>query len=312
MSKAWLSVCVVVVGAMVGGCDPTPSSNNRSIVGSGPSLVFESCAASEQCSEGLRCIEQTCRPTASSVVGEYQAALGRRRTKEKSFEQAIAAFEASVSAYESDKLKPPADVFCDHGRALILGGGDPQRLELAARVLHRCLLQTPVGSKLRRRAAELLALLDDSGLEPKQLAGDKLSDEYLKGAPAAPDTSELKLVVSPSGDNKKRSYSRLVPKLQSDEALKALIPCWEEYWASGGRGPLKLALEFKHSFRLDEYDDFDRTTLDILEPKSSGDGAVDAAQSCAREALQPLATSLVKGREDETRWQNAIVFTIAP
>src|SRR5574338_199662 len=42
------------------------------------SKEYESCGASVDCAEGLRCFQQMCRRTARSTVGDYFAALGNQ------------------------------------------------------------------------------------------------------------------------------------------------------------------------------------------------------------------------------------------
>src|SRR5215470_10946146 len=106
------------------------------------SKEYESCAASMQCQDELRCFDHACRRTARSNVGDYYAALGAQQRARGDYEAAIASYAAALAQYEAEHVKniPVPDIDCAYGAALAAGKQKHEHAELAARVLHRCIL----------------------------------------------------------------------------------------------------------------------------------------------------------------------------
>src|SRR5215467_14699051 len=128
------------------------------------SKEYESCAASMQCQDELRCFDHACRRTARSTVGDYYAAAGALARTRGNLEAAIASYAQALGHYDAEKLALPPDVDCGYGAALAAARSNKEHAELGARVLHRCVLAAPVGSRLRDQALADLAALADVGL----------------------------------------------------------------------------------------------------------------------------------------------------
>src|SRR5690606_364441 len=63
------------------------------------SKEYESCGASIDCADGLRCFGQVCRRTARSTVGDYFAALGTQRRSKGELNGAIEAYNRALGHY---------------------------------------------------------------------------------------------------------------------------------------------------------------------------------------------------------------------
>jgi hypothetical protein len=273
------------------------------------SALYESCGSTTDCEGDSRCRSGICRPAKAVPVGDYHAAAGRLALAEQRYEDAIAEYTEASKVYTLAKVKIPPDIDCGHGQALHRAGGDPQRYELAARILHRCLLSAPAGSELYSSALRSLAELGKEGLDPELLASTKLADRYMTGKPSMP-TGEVVLTVTAKPKVRSYSFTKWMERAQSDEVKQALMPCWQEYWKATRDATMSVTLPLKHSFKLDQYGDFARTTLDVQDLKPLGDSARDGAQSCAKAAIQPIADLHTKGREDERRWDVEMTFTL--
>ena len=141
----------------------------------------------------LRCFEHACRRTARSAVGDYFAALGAQLRAKGDVEGAIDAYNRALGHYDTEKIALPPDVDCAYGAALAAGKTSKEHAELAARVLHRCMLAVPVGSHLREQALADAATLADAGLDPLALGRNALADVYLTRAPQKPTTDKLQV-----------------------------------------------------------------------------------------------------------------------
>src|SRR5690348_15064612 len=181
-----LAACALAIG-----CDSRAKASDPAARDQKSSKEYESCAASVDCADGLRCFDHECRRTQRSTVGDYFAALGAHLRVKGDIEGAIDAYDRAVGHYDSEKVPLPPDVDCAYGAALAAGKANKAHAELGARVLHRCVLAVPVGSDLRRRALADLATLNDMGLDPLALGRSNLADVYLTRAPAAPETDKL-------------------------------------------------------------------------------------------------------------------------
>ena len=304
-----IAAALVLLASLGLGCDPAAEASGAG--GAGGSGALESCAATSQCEQGLRCIDNVCQAAVDSVLGDYHAALGRDALAQGNVNGAIERFSRAVNQYEADDLQPPASLYCDQGEALVADRMNPERAEVGARVLHRCLLMAPPGSTLRRRALAHLAKLDELGLEPVTLVRNELADAYLTRAPTRPPTDEVQVALEGSG-TRARTFSRLVSHLESADLDAELAGCWEDFWTETYEEELSLAIPFQYNFRLTRYDDFDRAVIVVPDGSPPSGKGMSDAYACVVEVVAPLADAFSRTQYDEVRWRAEISFTIGP
>lgn len=297
------------------GCDPTARTETRA--GAPPpedrrSREHETCSRSSDCAGDLRCMDAVCRPSVDSVLGELYAAVGDRALVAGKSRDAAEAYAAAVSHYEKEKVTPPAQLFCSQGRAVAAeSAAAPQRIDLAARLFHKCLLAAPVGSTLRDRALDDLAGLVEAGLDPTVVARTDTADTYVTktGQPAAaPAVEDLGLAVTVESKSRSGSLKKFTRFLQEKKDVRAaLVPCWKANHEKTGSSSMQVAVSFKYGYDLDEYDDFKRSFV-----KMPDAAAGDDQGACARAALLPLAESEGRKLGEETRWEATATFTLRP
>ncbi len=177
------ALTAVAMWATLAGCDTTArtaSSGTEAPTGDRRSREHETCSRSADCAGDLRCFDGVCRRGKLSTMGDLYAAVGDRALTAGQAAQASDAYGQALSNYEQEKIDPPASLLCSLGSALTgEPSADKQKLERAARLLHRCLNGSPPGSFLRSRALADLAGADGSrarsgGAQP-QGAGRRLS-----------------------------------------------------------------------------------------------------------------------------------------
>ena len=256
--------------------EPRPEQKSRE---------FESCSSTPECAPELACFDQVCRRTSRSVVGDYYAALGARAFARGDADAAVAAYTESLSRYDADKEPLPPEVDCAYGAALAQNKARKEQAELAARVLHRCVLSVPVGASLRQRALSDLAALADAGLEPSTLAKSQPADLYLTRAPiAARSTTSVAITAVPLPTG--RSFSTVLETLNSDTTKGALLNCWTTYTAATKRDSLTIELGAKARYVEPEYiEDAARFVIALDGTGGVGASAEVAADACVRTAL---------------------------
>ena len=313
MSRTWILSLLLLVPAA---CDPSARSESRggAVGGDHLSREHESCARSADCAEPLRCFDGTCRRTTTSVVGDLHAAVGDRKLVEGDAAGAAAAYGEAVARYEADKIEVPPDLMCAQGRAMARERGVPmRRYELAARLLHRCLLGAPAGSSLRDRALAELASMMEHGLDPVHLARSKPADAYLTSQPAAPDPDQLTLQVAVQGRSRSSTFKKFTAFLEgSPEVKAALVACWQKNFEETRSERMELTLPFRYGFSLDQYDDFSHSWIKVADAAAPADEGAAEAAACARAALDPLVEAEGRKMGSETRWDASATFTVAP
>jgi hypothetical protein len=284
--------CLVVLTALAA-CDgrATASGAIAAATVGPPSKELESCGATAQCGEGLRCLEQVCTRTARSMVGDYLGARGGRELAAGKTDLAIATFAEALATYDGEKLAVPPELDCAYGMALGRVEGNKDKAELAARVLHRCLLALPPGGGLRRAALVALTELEDDGFDPKQLARAQLADLYLT-RPMAPSTDRLTVTVTAEPPPRAKSNALIMDRLGQADIKSALLGCWQHRFAAGAR-ELTARLGLKVTYRASEYEDEPGTYTIAVAPAAPG----DEAQACVRAAVEPALTGLKTLRE---------------
>jgi hypothetical protein len=283
----------LLVIALVVGCDSRATASDPSDRAEPKSREYETCNQSKQCQDELRCFDQVCRRAARSTVGDYYAAAGALARSRGDLEGAIAAFVQALAHYDAAKLSLPPEIDCEYGAALAAARTKKEHAELGARVLHRCVLAVPAGSKLRDRALGDLATLAEAGLDPVLLGANKIADLYLTKAPQRPATDRLSVAVTPTPQPTAKSYPLIPEKIAEPELRGALVACWEAYHAASKRDALTVAIGVKSSFIASDYDDEPGTFVVKLEPPGAGLAGPEAqAEACARRALEPAIKSL--------------------
>ncbi|TMQ07906.1 MAG: hypothetical protein E6J90_42070 [Deltaproteobacteria bacterium] len=267
--------------------DPTGRSEQRS-------REYESCSASVQCQDDLRCFDHACRRTVRSTVGDYYAAAGALARGKGDLEAAIAAYAQALAHYDAEKVALPPDVDCAYGAALAAARNKRDHAELGARVLHRCVLAAPVGSRLRDQALAELATLADAGLDPVLLGANKIADLYLTKGPARPATDKLTVAVTATPMPSGKSYAQIPEKLGEADLRAALVACWDAYTAASKKDALTVAIGIKSILTPSEYEDEPGTISVKLDPPvalppGSPEGAADA---CVRQVVEPAIKGL--------------------
>jgi hypothetical protein len=289
--RALLATAVVVCWAA--GCDTRATASEPGGRADQKSREYESCAASAQCRDELRCFDHTCRRVARSTVGDYYAAAGAYARGRGDLEAAIASYTQARAHYDADKLGVPPDVDCAYGAALAAARSNKDHAELAARVLHRCVLAVPAGSRLREQALAELALLGEAGLDPVLLGASKLADRYLTRAPSRPAADKLAISVTPAPVPAGKSFPQIPDKLGSAELRPALVACWEAYSAATHRDALTVTIGLKSVYAPSEYEDEPGTFAVKLDPPVAPAGGPEAvADACVRQVVEPAIKGL--------------------
>jgi hypothetical protein len=261
-----------------------------------------------QCQDDLRCFDQTCRRTARSAVGDYYAAAGALARGTGDLEAAIDDFAQALAHYGAEKIALPPDIDCAYGATLAAAMASKEHAELGARVLHRCVLAVPVGSRLREQALRDLAILADAGLDPVLLGANKLADLYLTKDPARPATDKLTVTVTPNPTPEGKSYALIPDKLNEADIHTALVTCWEDYGNASKKDVLTATIGVKSSYVAPEYEDEPgRFAIKLEPPVALPAGSPEAAaDACVRQILEPA----IKGLKIKDAFTTKLTLTI--
>lgn len=288
--RALLAVALAVIG-----CDSRATASDPSAGrAEQKSKEYETCSASLQCQDELRCFDHMCRRIARSTVGDYYAAAGALARGKGDLEAAIADYAQALGHYDAEKVALPPDVDCAYGATLAAAKAKKEHAELGARVLHRCVLAVPVGSRLREQALAELAGLAEVGLDPVLLGAAKLADLYLTKGPTRPATDKLTVTVTPSPAPAGKSYALIPEKINEADIHGALVACWEAYSNASKKDAMAVTIGVKVSYIASEYEDEPGTFVVKLEPPVALPvGSPEAAaDGCVRQILEPAIKSL--------------------
>jgi hypothetical protein len=264
---------------------------------------YESCGATLHCGENLRCFDGACRRTARSAVGDYHAAVAAAALARGEAETAIAAYAHAIGQYEAEKVAGgvPPDIDCAYGAALAAGKSKRANAELAARVLHRCVLAVPIGSSLRFYAFDQLATLEGAGLDPLLLGGGKTADLYLTKQAARPATEKLVVTVVATPEPK-RSFAAIRDKITSADLRGPLLACWEANYTAAKKAAMTATVGVKSAYIVGDYEDDPGVYVVKIEAPAS----VDPVDTCVRSALEPA----LKATKMSDRFTTKLAITI--
>ncbi len=307
-------IFVASVGLVIasGACDPNAKANNKgdpAAMRAQKSQVMETCGTSLHCAAGLRCLEGVCTGQSRSVVGDYWAAAGRLALAQKDPPAAVKAYAEAVGQYTADKKEPPVSLYCEQGHALAAARKDPASAELGAKVLHhRCLNRAPVGSRWRRQALDDLAMLGESGLDPKLLAGMGAADRYMIGAAKAPKADGVTVAVSSNVRKAAKNLQLLTDMIKAPEKKGQFVACWSAHYKTTKQDKLVVALSMRSSFRQGQFEEDDgyRVSFDKGAPPA-GVGA--AGYACVKSIVGPLLKQI--GRKGGTSWKGTVTVTLS-
>jgi hypothetical protein len=239
-----------------------------------------------------------CRRTARSNVGDYYAALGKQLTAKGELNAAIDAFNRALGHYDSEKIALPPDVDCAYGTTLAAARAKKEQAELAARVLHRCVLAVPSGSALREKALADLALLTESGLDPLALGRTQLADVYLTRAPQKPSSDKLSVTVTATPAVDKKTYALIPERLAQPDIKTALVACWESYNQATRKEAMSVTIGVASKYYPSEYEDEPGRYQTKVDPAAAMPAGPEAsADQCVRATVEP-AIKAVSGIRD--------------
>ncbi len=241
-------LATLALGAALAACDSKANTSDTSARADQLSKEYESCGATLHCDDGLRCFAHECGRTKRSNLGDYYAAYGANKLAKGDTEAAITAYSQALGQYNVAKIPLPPDIDCGYGGALAAGKTNHDHAELAAKVLHRCLLAVPPGGALRDHALAQLATLQEAGLDPVLIGADKLADVYLTKKPATPATDKLVISVAALPVPTGKSWAK-VPEAMASPALRpSLISCWSQFNAQTHKAALSVSLGVKVTY----------------------------------------------------------------
>ena len=296
-------LCLVVLG-----CDPQ-ARPAAAAAAANPSRERESCAASSDCEQPLRCIESVCRKPTVSRVGEYHWAAGRAALDKGSVGPATVELQRALQQFETDKIEAPAALLCDYGTALRRNTGDPKAAEQAARLLHRCLLAAPSGTPEHAAALRELVELEPAGLDPALLARDTPADTYLVRAPQRPAADTLKVEVAQTDAAHDKGYAAWSDVVKGEPARQAMIKCYGAYLDATQKAKLTVTIPLKMRAQIGDDDLYVGGTLE-QQPDPGASGAEATAGQCVRDALAPMATDFAK-KTPQGDWQGSLTLTLS-
>lgn len=287
----WLCVGALLVIGSGAGCDARATSTDPQTAApraEQKSREFESCSATVHCADGLRCFEQSCRRTVRSTVGDYHAALGASLRGRGKPQDAVTAYADALARYEEDKVAVPPDLDCAYGGTLAASKGKKEQAELAARVLHRCLVAVPVGSGLYTQALLDLTNLADEGLEPSALAKPQAADVYLTKAPARKGSDAVVVTASANPMPSGKTFPLLLAEIAKPELRAPLLACWEANLAATQKEELSVTFALKAKY-FAEFEDEDPTLVVTFDAGTAAAGSAGAkAEECVKAALEPI------------------------
>jgi hypothetical protein len=293
--------------ALLAACDARATTAAAPARADLKSREHESCAATIDCQDGLRCFERACRRTNRSTLGDFHAALAAQQHRAGQHDAAYATYAEAVSRYGSENLEVPAEIECAYGRALLAGKSNPERAELAARKAHRCYWTSPAGGPLRAEALAVFAGLYDAGLDPAHVASEKAADKFLTRAAAAPDTARLAVGVVADPTPTGKSWPAVSARLSGADLKGPLVACWEKYYAAAHKPALAVSFGLKSRFvENPDYEDEGRWTVS-LEPAQALGGPEAAADACVRAVVEPV---MKKAEGVRDSFQTRVTLTI--
>ena len=285
---------------LLAACEPRATASEPPGAPPPPELAskeYESCAASADCATGLACIDAACKRTARSRIGDYQAAAGAVAARKGDARGAVASYAAALAQYSTDKLATPPDLDCSYGASLVAmaqvaaPAAAAKFDELAATVLHRCILATPPGSALAGGAYEQLAALEPLGLDPALLGASTVADLYLTKPARRAGTDKLAVTVVASPVPTAKSFAQLPEALQAPALRSALVGCWSGLNAATGASTLTVSVAVKASFVESDYEGEGRFFITLDRPAGLS-GPEAAADLCVRSVVEAATKSM--------------------
>jgi hypothetical protein len=288
--RAW-SIAILT---LVAGCDTKASASDPQSAGPRPeqkSREYESCGASMHCADELRCFQNVCVRGKRSTVGDYYAAVGAASLARGETDAAITAYTSALGHYNSEKVSVPPEIDCAYGAALAANKGNKDHAEQGARVLHRCLNGSPIGSAHRNNAIAALASLADAGLDPLLLGSDKEAPQYLTKGPVRPALDKIAVAVSALPQPK--NFQVIADKLAEPSVKQALVGCWEQLHGAAKKDSLAATISLKNGYVASEYDDEPGRFVWKFEAGPTLSPGPDAtADACVRGVVEPAVKSL--------------------
>ncbi len=284
----------VVLLVLASACDSrAKASDPQGARGDQKSKELESCGTSSECQDDLRCFDQICERTTRSTVGDYYAALGAQRRAKGDLEAAIGAYNKALGHYDSEKIALPPDIDCAYGSALAAARARKEHAELAARVLHRCVLAVPVGSSLRDHALVDLALLNDAGLDPLTLGRTALADVYLTRAPTTPSTDKLAVTVTATPAVTAKSFPSIGARLAEPDLRGGFVACWQAYNAAAHKEAANVGITLAVKYIPSEYEDESGSyAVNFDPPIALPPGPEANLDACVRSIVEPAIKDL--------------------
>jgi hypothetical protein len=289
--RAWIAIV-----ALAAGCDTKASASdpdNRRAA-SRPDMrsrEYETCSASADCADDLRCFAQRCARTARSTVGDYYASVGSDARVHGLLAEAIDAYTAALGHYDAEKVSVPPDVDCAYGAVLAANRDHKDHAALGARVLHRCLRAAPVGSQERELAMAALATLRHAGLDPLLLGADREADQYLTKVPSGPSHDKVGVAVSALPQPKN---FQVIADVFADPATKAaLVGCWRQLNDATKKDSLATTIAMRNGYITSDYEDEPGRFRWKIDPAAALPPSPEAtAIACVRGIVEPAVKAL--------------------
>jgi hypothetical protein len=275
-----------------------------------PSTERETCAATADCVEGLACVDAVCRPRTTSRLGHYHWAAGEAAAAKKDFATATVEFQEAIGLFRAETKVVPTELSCAYGAALRRKPNDAKAWEQAARLLHRCVLDSPPGSAAFRAAMSELVELEAVGLDPAVLANTEEAPAYLTRAAKKTTPDKPALEVQQTNPSRDKGYEAFINAVRGVEPQ--LDKCWSAYVEASQKTTLSVVLDLKYRVVLGDDDLVVGAKLEIESAPGLGGHDATAAQ-CVKDALAPAVAEFGKNLKlSSGSWKGSVTVVLKP
>ena len=243
------------------------------------------CSGSRECPTTQVCVQSSCVYRTTSLIGEAlavsahaQRLTGDLTTAERTYREAIAAFEAGEAPV-------PPDVLCGAAMAAIRDLQDPESRERAASLADGCFRGSLPGDPMRLDVLRSMGRLRFDGLDLASFDAAEPAERFFTLEPSRPTVDAVEIGID-IPDTEEYGFDAIRDQLRSEDTKRSIADCFVQDWELRHEREARASLVLGMETRLRDMGDYDVYSGQIAVTQTSV--AADGFEPCVAGALTAL------------------------
>lgn len=303
MRLGWTILAFAAGCDLVAGSQTPPAAGDIYVEGDQElpeSVAGAACSGSRECPLTQICVSNECRYRVTSITGEALAVSAHAQRLTGDLTTAERTYQEAIAAYEAGEARVPPDVACGAALAAMRDLHEPEKRENAARLSDRCFRSSLPSHAMRNEVLRSMSRLRFDGLDLAAFDAEEPAAAFFTLEPSRPTVDAVEIGID-IADTEGHGFEAVRDLLRSEEAKRSIADCFFQDWELRHEREAQASLVLGLETRLRDMGDYDvySGVISVQQTTVTPDGF----EPCVAGAMTALFEEASPRIGRSSRWQ---------